>query len=65
MMKNKRFDCVEMKQDIQIKLMQEYESRKTEFTSYADFINKTLDESEEIRAFRQRVAKAQRSRGMK
>ena len=64
-MKNKRFDCVEMKRNIQIKLMQEYETRKTEFTSYAEFINQTLDESEEIRVFRQRIAKAQSSRRMK
>ena len=64
-MKNKQFDCVEMKRNIQNKLMQEYEARKCEFTSYAEFINKTLDESEEIRAFRQRVDKAQNSRRMK
>ncbi len=58
-MKNrtKTFDCVEMKNRIQRELRQEYEARKTEFASYADFLNATADESEEIRAFREKVAK--------
>ena len=52
------FDCVEMKNRIQEELMQEYESRKGEFSSYADFIVATAAESDEIRAWRQRIAKA-------
>jgi hypothetical protein len=47
-----------MKNRIQRELRQEYEARKTEFASYADFLNATADESEEIRAFREKVAKA-------
>ena len=54
----KTFDCVEMKNRIQRELMREYQARKAEFTSYADFLNATADESEEIRIFRDRVAKA-------
>ena len=52
------FDCVEMKNRIQAELMLEYESRKGEFPSYADFIVATAAESDEIRAWRERIAKA-------
>jgi len=54
--KTKTFDCVEMKRQIQQELREEYEARKTEFSSYADFINATADESEEIQAFREKLA---------
>jgi hypothetical protein len=56
--RKKKFDCVQMKNSIQSELMREYRSRKAEFTSYADFLNATADESEEIRTFCDRVAKA-------
>ena len=55
--RTKTFDCVEMKNRIQRELRQEYEARKTEFASYVDLLNATADESEEIRAFREKVAK--------
>lgn len=42
---DKKFDCVEMKNRIQEELLQEYDRRKDEFASYADFISKTLRES--------------------
>ncbi len=54
----KKFDCVQMKNRIQRELRQEYQARKTKFASYADFLNATADESEEIRIFRDKVAKA-------
>ena len=54
----KKFDCVQMKNRIQKELRRDYQARKTEFTSYADFLNTTADESEEIRIFRDKVAKA-------
>ena len=57
MNRTKTFDCVEMKNRIQRELRQEYEARKTEFASYVDFLNATADESEEIRALREKVAK--------
>jgi len=47
-----------MKNRIQRELRRDYQARKTEFTSYADFLNTTADESEEIRIFRDKVAKA-------
>lgn len=54
--KKKTFDCVEMKNSIQRELQDEYKSRKDEFVSYADFINATAEESEEIRAFFERIS---------
>lgn len=60
--KNKDFDCVEMKNEIQKALMKEYEGRKREFKSFADFLNAKSEESQWQRAFRDRVAKATRSR---
>ena len=56
--RTKTFDCVEEKRRIQKELMAEYEVRKGEFSSYADFIVKTAEESEEIRAWRERIAGA-------
>jgi len=58
---NKIFDCVEMKNAIQQQLRQEYERRKSEFASYVDFINSTANESDEIRLFREKVAKPKTS----
>jgi hypothetical protein len=55
--KKKKFDCVQMKNQIQRELRQEYEASKAQFTSYVDFLNATADESEEIRIFRDKVAK--------
>lgn len=37
--KRKKFDCVEMKNEIQRKILAEYEARKGEFASFADFVN--------------------------
>ena len=56
--KNKNFDCVEMKNEIQKALMKEHEGRKREFKSFADFLNAKSEESQWQRAFRDRVAKA-------
>ncbi|MFC1736445.1 hypothetical protein ACFL1X_10015 [Candidatus Hydrogenedentota bacterium] len=61
--KTKVFDCVEMKRRIQSDLRKEYESRKTEFSSYADFINCAARDSDEIRAFREKMSAARLSNG--
>ena len=58
---NKKFDCVEMKNAIQQQLRQEYQRRKSEFSSYVDFVNSTVNESDEIRCFRERLAKSKTS----
>jgi hypothetical protein len=42
--KTKTFDCVEMKYEAQRRLRAEYEARRSEFASYVDFINRTIDE---------------------
>jgi hypothetical protein len=56
--RKKTFDCVEMKNRIQRELRQEYEARKSQFASYADFINASANESEPIQAFRRKLAQA-------
>jgi hypothetical protein len=58
---NKKFDCVEMKNAVQQQLRQEYEQRKSEFASYVDFINSTANDSDEIRLFREQIAKPKTS----
>jgi hypothetical protein len=55
--RKKKFDCVQMKNSIQRDLMRQYEAEKAQFSSYADFLNATADKSEEIRVFRDKVAK--------
>jgi hypothetical protein len=57
----KKFDCVEMKNAAQQQLRQEYETRKSEFSSFVDFINAKSQNSPEIRRFRERVAKSKSS----
>jgi hypothetical protein len=42
--KVKTFDCVEMKHRAQQKLRAEYEARRSEFSSYVEFLNGTMDE---------------------
>lgn len=54
---DKKFDCVEMKNRIQQDLLREYERRKDEFSSYGDFIRRTVAESDEIRQWRTRMRK--------
>lgn len=51
----KTFDCVEMKRQVQAKLMAEYEVRKNEFISYAEFIHKTAAIDPKILAFKERI----------
>ena len=50
--KTKTFDCVEMKNRIQAKMLAEYEARKHEFGSFTDFIRAKAEESEWVRAVR-------------
>ncbi len=59
--RTKTFDCVEMKNRIQEGLRREYEARSDEFSSYADFINATAEESEEVRAYWTRIAAAKKA----
>ena len=54
--KTKTFDCVEMKRRIQEELRREYEARKMEFASYADFLQAKADRSPWVRQLRERFA---------
>ncbi len=57
--KTKAFDCVQMKRKAQERLHREYEERKAEFNSYADFINKKAEESPLWKKVRAKIARAQ------
>jgi len=59
-MKQKAFDCVEMKRQAQDRLMAAYKARESEFSSYAEFIRETAATDPKIQAFRARIAEAQR-----
>jgi len=50
--------CVEMKSRTQRGLLEEYERRKGEFSSYADFINPSAQGSEEIGASWDKVSRS-------
>lgn len=50
--KTKIFDYVEMKQRAQRELMAEYEARRGEFSSYAEFLRVTARDDQEIRQWR-------------
>jgi hypothetical protein len=59
--KTKRFDCVAMKNRIQAKLMEEYEARKGEFGSYAEFIAASANEHEWCRRQLARIGRTSAS----
>lgn len=44
--KLKKFDCVEMKRQAQEEILAEWERRKNEFSSYGEFLEATIQESE-------------------
>ena len=43
--KTKVFDCVRMKRDAQQQLQAEYDQRRDEYSSYADFLNRKAEET--------------------
>jgi hypothetical protein len=47
----KPFDCVEFKRQSQRNLMEEYEARRSEFTSFRAFLDAKTRENEWARAF--------------
>lgn len=55
-MKTKAFDCVEMKNHIQLKLLEEYKGYKKGTGSYVDFINATAEADSRIEAFRKKIS---------
>jgi len=60
--KTKPFDCVEMKHKAQQKLRAEYESRRSEFASYFEFLDAKARESSWQREFWAMVQAARRPR---
>lgn len=61
--KTKTFDCVEMKNRIQAELYAEYQSRKSEFGSYLDFVNARVKDSELMKAMRQKMQDQEKAKG--
>ncbi len=57
---SKTFDCVAAKRRAQEDLLAEYEARKAEFSSYAEFIRATSADDPKVQAFKKRVAEARR-----
>ncbi len=53
--KVKTFDCVQMKTDIQAKLLAEYQARKQEFSCYADFIRRKGEESKWVKRIEESI----------
>ena len=51
-------DCVAMKRRAQEELLAEYESRKDEFSTFADFLHAIADESQWIMMIRAKVRHA-------
>ena len=58
----KEFDCVEMKIQAQARLLTAYEARKSEFSSYAEFIRETAATDPKIHAFKERISAARLGR---
>ncbi|HUW57274.1 MAG TPA: hypothetical protein VMZ92_11625 [Planctomycetota bacterium] len=50
--RKKPFDCVEFKRQAQRRLMEEFEARRDEFATYADFINAKVKEDPKAIAMR-------------
>ena len=57
--KPKTFDCVEMKNRIQAERLAEYETRKNEFSSYLDFVNARVKDSELASVVRQKMERSE------
>ena len=53
--KTKTFDCVEMKDRIQARLLAEYERRKGEFASFAEFLRARNEANAWVRKVRARL----------
>ncbi len=63
--KTRTFDCVEMKYEAQRRLRAEYEARRSDFASYVDFINRTIDEDPWARRLWARISAGSERKGAK
>jgi hypothetical protein len=59
--KAKTFDCVEMKRQAQAAILAEWERRKTEFSSFGEYVETAARESEWARRVLARSGHAARS----
>jgi hypothetical protein len=55
------FDCVEMKNQIQRRMMAEYEANTEQFASYVDFINKKAEQSDLMRMLKDKINRSKRA----
>ena len=62
-MQTKTFDCVRMKNAIQAKRLAEYRERQREFSSYLDFVNARVRQSELLQVVRSKAAPRASSEG--
>ena len=58
--KTKTFDCVESKRQSQEALQKEFEFRRREFASFADFLNAKMKESKKMSEIWQRFSERQK-----
>jgi len=54
-MKAKTFDCVEMKNRIQARILSQYEAHKDEYTSFVDFVKARAGKSKWVRDMRKKL----------
>ncbi len=52
----KTFDCVDMKYQVQNRLLHEYETHKSETLSYFEFLRLRTDRSDWIKKFRDKMS---------
>ena len=55
--RRKDFDCVEMKARAQAELLEEFERRKGEFSSYSAFLDAKMNESPKMAQFWRTISK--------
>ena len=60
--KTRGFDCLKMKDEIQAKILAEWEDRKAEFPSFVDFINARVEESPFGREMLRKLRRAQKGK---
>lgn len=53
----KTCDCVEMKNQIQMKMRMEYENNKEKYSSYIEFIQKTAENDPLVQEIRKKIGR--------
>jgi len=55
MKKNKEFDCVEYKTEMQGKIFSEWESQKGEYASYSEFLEHFIEKADWLNNLRNKI----------